>query len=261
MSIKPSPQTFSEDVLENWNRALEQQSLEEVLEWCYHNLPGLVQVTSFGSAGMCILHAMSKLKLKVPVIFLDTLYHFEETLEHARQVTQQYQLDVHWYRNAEVSTRAEFEALHNSTDMWISDPTRFEQLTKVGPLERALNELNVGAWFNGRRSDQGASREGIQILELDPTDGRIKVNALANWSREQVWEYLKNEGIPYNPLYDKSYSSIGDTVTTAQNSDPSQGERAGRFYQFEGTKTECGIHNRRKNLATIEVSKESVVVR
>jgi len=88
-------------------------------------------------------------------------------------------------------------------------------------------------------------RNELQILEIDEVDGRLKVNPLAFWSKDEVWAYLKREGVPYNPLFDKSYTSIGDSVTTTKNSDPNQGERAGRFYQFK-EKTECGIHNRRK---------------
>jgi len=259
MNTSISGEKLTPEVLEKLNAALSQCTLEEVLAWCYTALPilskgALVQVTSFGSTGMCILHAMSKLGLKTPVVFLDTLYHFQETLDHAHRVSAEYKLDMHIYRNPDASNRAEFEALYNSTNMWTSDPHRFEQLTKVGPLERALKELNVGAWITGRRADQGGLRQNIQILEIDPSDGRIKVNPMATWNRDRIWSYLRNEGIPYNRLYDQSYTSIGDTVTTTQNQDPSQGERAGRFYQFDGTKTECGIHNRRKRQATLESS-------
>jgi len=261
MNTNMSGEKLTQEHLEKLNAALAQCTLEEVLTWCFAALPtlskgALVQVTSFGSTGMCILHAMSKLGLKTPVVFLDTLYHFQETLDHARRVSEKYKLDMRMYRNLEASTRAEFETLYKSTNMWISDPHRFEQLTKVGPLERALNELNVGAWITGRRADQGGLRQNMQILEMDPSDGRIKVNPLANWNRDRIWSYLRNEGIPYNRLYDQSYTSIGDTVTTTKNEDASQGERAGRFYQFEGTKTECGIHNRKRRAATFETSAE-----
>jgi len=237
---------FTTEYLQQMNQILSQQSLESVLEWCSSSLPNFVQVTSFGSTVMVVIHALHKLGIKLPTIFLDTLYHFEETLEHARQVEKEYGLEVHWYRCKLASTRADFERIFKSDDMWISNPHKYEQLTKVEPLERALDELKVGAWMSGRRRDQGGLRNDLQILEIDEIDGRLKVNPLAFWTKDEVWAYLKREGVPYNPLFDKSYTSVGDSVTTIKNDDPNQGERAGRFHQFSGEKTECGIHTRKR---------------
>jgi len=234
---------FTNEYLQQMNQMLSQQSLESVLEWCCSSLPNLAQVTSFGSTGMVILHALHKLGLKPPTVFLDTLHHFDETLEHARQVEKEYGIEVHWYHCKLASTRSDFERIFKSTDMWISNPHKYEQLTKVEPLERALEDLKISAWMSGRRRDQGGLRDDLQILELDEIDGRIKVNPLAFWTKDEVWAYLKREGVAYNPLFDKSYTSIGDSVTTTKNTDPSKGERAGRFYQFKD-KTECGIHTR-----------------
>jgi len=236
------------EYLNSMNTVLAQKSLDEVLEWCYRSLPHLYQVSSFGSTGMVIMHALHKLGLKVPVIFLDTLYHFQETLEHAKQVEDQYGLEVYWYRCKLAQTREDFERIFKSKNMWIEDPHKYEQLTKVEPLERALCEKNVFAWITGRRRDQGGMRTDIKILEIDAVDGRLKVNPLAFWTREEIWNYLKRENVPYNPLFDKSYTSIGDSVTTTI-SDPNMEERGNRFYQFQG-KTECGIHNRRTNKAS-----------
>lgn len=235
---------FTDEYLQNMNQVLAQQPLGAVLEWCCNSLPNFFQVTSFGSAGMVVIHELHKLKLNVPTIFLNTLYHFEETLEHARAVEKKYGMTVYWYRCPKAETREEFERVFKSNDMWISHPRRYEWLTKVEPLERALNELKVGAWITGRRRDQGGLRNEMPILEID-VDGRIKVNPLAHWTRQEVWDYLAREGVPYNPLFDKSYASIGDSVTTSKTTDLSQGERSGRFYQFDGKKTECGIHIRR----------------
>jgi len=242
---------FTSEYLEHMNTVLAQQPLEAVIQWCYNSLPNFHQVTSFGSTGMVIIHAIHKLGLKVPVIFLDTLYHFEETLAHAKEVEEKYGLQVSWYRCAKASTRAEFEKYYRSDDMWISAPQKYEWLTKVEPLDRALEELKVGAWITGRRRDQGALRTDLSILELDPADGRIKVNLLAFWSKDEIWAYLRREGVPYNPLFDKSYASIGDSVTTTQTSN-GEGERSGRFHQFGGAKTECGIHVRKRPIEAAE---------
>lgn len=244
---------FTSEYLESINGVLAQQPLSEVLTWCFSSLPNLFQITSFGSTGMVVIHELFKLKLnQVPAIFLDTLYHFEETLEHARAVAQKYTLTVHWYRCSQAATREEFEKVYKSNDMWVSHPRRYEYLTKVEPLERSLSELKVGSWITGRRRDQGGLRSDLPILELD-VDGRIKVNPLAHWTRQEVWDYLARENVPYNPLFDRSYTSIGDSVTTAVAADPTSGERAGRFYQFDGKKTECGIHIRRAPTQTQDV--------
>jgi len=258
------PSGFTDAYLESMNEVLSNQPLPSVLEWCCASLPNFFQVTSFGSAGMVIIHELHKLNLKVPVIFLNTLYHFQETLEHARAVEVQYGLQVFWYSCPKAANREEFEKVFKSSDMWISHPRRFEYLTKVEPLERSLEEHKVGAWITGRRREQGALRAEIPILEID-VDGRIKVNPLAHWTRQEVWDYLSRENVPYNPLFDKSYASIGDTVTTTQTTDLSLGERSGRFHQFGGAKTECGIHVRRTpapaypNSLTSSGSNESAV--
>jgi phosphoadenosine phosphosulfate reductase len=244
--VSSSLSLFTNEYLEYMNHVLSQQPLESVLEWCYRSLPNLFQVTSFGSSGMVVIHALSKMNLKLPVIFLDTLYHFAETIDHAHEVGTKYGLKLYWYKCSSASTRDEFETKFNSKDMWISEPARFEYLTKVEPLERALSEHKVQSWITGRRRDQGGLRTDLKILEIDPSDGRIKVNPLAHWTRDEVWRYLRREGVPYNPLYDQSYTSIGDVVTTAKNTNTDGSERAGRFHQFDGTKTECGIHTRRR---------------
>jgi len=244
-SSTASSAIFTPEYLESMNQILSQQPLETVLEWCCDSLPNFVQVTSFGSTGMVVIHALHKLGRKVPTIFLDTLYHFEDTIAHARKVEKDYDLELHWYQCKLASTRADFERIFRSTDMWISNPHKFSQLTKVEPLERALDDLKVSSWMSGRRRDQGGLRNDLQILEVDEADGRIKVNPLAFWTKEEVWAYLKREGVPYNPLFDKSYTSIGDSVTTMKNEDPSKGERSGRFFQFS-QKTECGIHTRKR---------------
>lgn len=249
---------FTEEYIQTLNQVLAQQTLGQVLEWCCTSFPNFFQVTSFGSAGMVVINELHKLNLKVPVIFLNTLYHFEETLEHARAVGEKYALEVYWFRCPKAETRQEFEKLYKSDDMWISHPRRFEYLTKVEPLERALGEHKVTAWITGRRREQGGMRTQLPILEVD-VDGRIKVNPLAHWSREEVWDYLAREGVPYNPLFDQSYASIGDTVTTSKTTDLSQGERAGRFHQFGGAKTECGIHIRRpRPLPDVKTSSSEV---
>jgi phosphoadenosine phosphosulfate reductase len=115
----------------------------------------------------------------------------------------------------------------------------------VGIFELSLPEIFRGRVLTQFFRDQGGERNKLPIVEIDAVDGRIKINPLANWSGSQVWNYLKLNGVMWNPLHDQGYRSIGDKMTTKPVSND-EGERSGRFYQIP-EKTECGIHNRPKN--------------
>jgi len=152
---------------------------------------------------------------------------------------KKYGATVHWHRSESASSREEFEKIHGS-ELWINDSQTYDYLTKVRPLELALESHGVTSWITGRRRDHGGLRSDLKILETDPSDGRIKVNPLASWTNKDVWKYIVNEKVPYNPLHDLGYNSIGDSVTTVPTGSQT-GERSGRFQQIKG-KTECGIH-------------------
>ncbi len=226
--------TLDLDIL---NQRFDQASPQEILAWCIENIPqGLVQTTSFSL--LPITHILYKaLNHPVPVIFLDTLHLFPETLETAQKAKTLYDLDLHVYRAVGVNSREAFADRYGEA-LWDQDIERFYELTKVEPLQRSLNELNVKAWITGRRRDQSKTRQHLPIFERDE-NGRLKVNPLANWTSKDVWAYTFEHNVPYNPLHDQGYTSIGDqplTTPTAANED----ERAGRWRGSE--KTECGIH-------------------
>jgi len=233
---------FSDQHLAFINQKLSGRTPQQILMWCADTLPGLVQVTSFGATGMVILDMMSKLGISMPSIFLDTLHHFEETIHHANWMEKKYDLKLHRYSCQNASTKEEFEKLYGE-ELWIADDKRYDYLVKVEPLERALRELNVKAWITGRRRDQGGMRANVEVLEFD-VDGRLKVNILANWSWEDVWQYVNENKVPYNTLYDQNYKSIGDYHSTRPVAS-GEDERSGRFFH-QKEKTECGIHNRWK---------------
>ena len=223
--------------LKTLNQRFDQASPQEILAWCIRNIPqGLVQTTSFSL--LPITHMLYKeLSHPVPVIFLDTLHLFPETLETARNAKAQYNLDLHTYRAVGADSETAFAARYGEK-LWEKDIERFYELTKVEPLQRSLDELGVKAWITGRRRDQSETRRDMPIFERDE-DGRLKVNPLANWTNKDVWTYIFKHDVPYNPLHDQGYTSIGDrplTTPTAAGED----ERAGRWRGSE--KTECGIH-------------------
>jgi phosphoadenosine phosphosulfate reductase len=173
----------------------------------------------------------------VPVLFLDTLHHFQATLDTVDRATGYYGLDLRVYRAQGVSSREGFAARYGER-LWVNNINRFHYLTKVEPLERAMREMEVVAWLTGRRRDQSISRQHMPILELDG-QGRLKINPLANWTRKQVWTYTFDHNVLYNPLHDQGYTSIGDEPLTTPIA-AGEHERAGRWRG--SAKMECGIH-------------------
>jgi phosphoadenosine phosphosulfate reductase len=223
------------------NQRFESAHPLEILAWAIANVPsGLVQSTAFGVDGLVILDLLYRElhpQPAVPVLFLDTLHHFPETLELARTVTQTYGLDLRTYHTLDASTREEFARRYGDR-LWETDVNRFHHVTKVEPLQRGLQELGAIAWITGRRRDQSSSRANLPIMEWDDQH-RLKINPLATWSYKQVWSYIFQHGLTYNPLHDQGYASIGDEPLTTPITQ-GESERDGRWRGSE--KTECGIH-------------------
>ncbi|PLZ90789.1 phosphoadenosine phosphosulfate reductase [Fischerella thermalis CCMEE 5198] len=225
--------------LDQLNQKYENAHPSEILAWSVENIAtGLVQTSAFNVDDMLITDILYReLKHRVPVIFLDTLFHFRETLELVEKAKQIYDLDLKVYKILDVDSREAFAAKYGD-ELWEKDIAKFHQLTKIEPLQRGLAELNTVAWITGRRRDQAVTRANMPIFEIDG-NGRLKINPLANWTRKQTWGYVAEHGVIYNPLHDKGYPSIGDepiTTPVAEGED----ERAGRWRGFG--KTECGIH-------------------
>ena len=181
----------------------------------------------------------------VGVIFLDTLYHFPETLALLNRVQDRYPLKkINVFKPADVSTAPEFEKKYGEK-LWETNDSQYDFIAKVEPAQRAYRELSVNAVLTGRRRSQGGKRGDLDIIEMDDA-GVVKVNPLANWSFQQVQDYVKANDVPYNELLDRGYKSIGDWHST-QPIKEDEDERAGRWRGQ--TKTECGIHNPRSKYA------------
>jgi phosphoadenosine phosphosulfate reductase len=204
-----------------------------VIEWAVERVgkQRLVLSTSFQPTGMVNIHMLAKIAPEVPVVFIDTLFHFDETLAFADRVANQFALDVRVYRPAE--SREEFERMYGER-LWERDLDKFHHVTKVEPMERALKD--VGGWITGRRRDQASSRADMPVVEIGE---RIKVNPLAAWTRKEVWSYIVKHDVPYNPLHDRGYSSVGDAPLTTPVAE-GEDERAGRW-RGQG-RMECGLH-------------------
>ena len=192
-------------------------------------------VSSFGAESVVMLHMLSQIDRTVPVIFLDTEMLFPETLSYQREVAERLELtDLRRIRPDRAATLAQDGdgVLHRS------DPDACCALRKSEPLERALSGFD--AWITGRKRFQGGARVALEFFEADE-DGRIKVNPLAHWAREDVQDYILNNRLPRHPLVKQGYRSIGCAPCTSKVN-AGEDERAGRWRGQE--KVECGIHFR-----------------
>lgn len=247
---------FTKKHLQFLNRQLQFLEPQDVLRWCITSLPQLFQTTAFGLTGLVTLDMLSKLKIPRPqmvdLIFIDTLHHFHETLDLVDKVREKYPLvNVHVIKPAGVDTADEFAHKYGER-LWETDDNRYDYLVKVEPSERAYRELNVHAVLTGRRRSQGGKRGDLPIIEIDES-GLIKVNPLANWTFQQVKQYITDNDVPYNALLDQGYKSVGDWHSTQPVAE-GEDERSGRWKGQK--KTECGIHNPRSKYAQFLMEQE-----
>jgi len=234
---------FTPTHLKHLNEHLSKLPAEKILEWAILTLPNLFQTTAFGLTGCVIADMISKISLDqnnrnhiVPLLFLDTLYHFPETLELTNKFATHYHVPLKVYKPVDTNTVEEFEQTHGQK-LWEINEDIYDFLVKVEPARRAYTELGVSAIITGRRRSQKGDRAEIAIIEADDT-GIIKLNPLAHWDFQQVWSYIKANEVPYNALVDQGYKSIGDWHSTRAPTNDSD-ERSGRW---DGNKTECGLH-------------------
>ena len=204
--------------LDDLNQRFNTAHPREILAWCVENIPtGFVQTSAFNIDDMVItdiLYRDLKPATPVPVMFLETLHHFPQTLELVAKAKDLYNLDLKTYKIPDVDSREAFAAQYGDA-LWDTDIQQFHHLTKIEPLQRGLAELNTVAWITGRRRYQAVTRADMPVFEID-TNGRMKVNPLANWTRKQSWEYVAEHGVIYNPLHDQGYPSIGDEPITTK---------------------------------------------
>jgi len=199
--------------------------------------PRLAFTCSFGGTGIVLAHVIAMHRLPIPVYFLDTGYLFPETLALRHQFAERYGLEV-------IDVRPELSVLRQAErdgdELYRRDPDRCCALRKVDPMRQLLEGLD--AWVSGMRRDQSASRGEVEVLERHTlADGRViaKINPMAHWTRQDAWRYIAGNDLPYNPLADRGYKSIGCWPCTRPVGD-GEDERAGRW---AGTgKTECGLH-------------------
>ena len=213
---------------------IEAMPAEEVLRWAYDEFGDRLCLTcSWQKQSSVLVHLVSELGLGIDVIELDTHLFFKETYETREALVARYDLNL---IRPEIITVAE---QHNQEgpNLWESDPDRCCHIRKVEPLIRALDPYD--AWISGIRRDQSPSRANARKVERSERYGVWKIQPLADWDEERVWSYIVANDIPYNPLHEAGYRSIG-CIPCTRPIRPDEEERAGRWAGSD--KLECGIH-------------------
>jgi phosphoadenosine phosphosulfate reductase len=219
------------------NRELKDATPQEILRWAVDTFhPRLTMATAFGPEGCAILHMLSEIEPRVRVFNLDTGYQFAETLALRDRIAEQYGIEVELIRPD--TTVAEYEATHGGP-LYGTDPDRCCRDRKILPLRRAV--AGYDAWISSIRADQSAHRAKAEVVGWDAKFGLVKINPLLTWSHRDVWAYVVANKVPYNPLHDQGYPSIGCWPCTRAVAVGETDERAGRW--AGQAKSECGLHS------------------
>ena len=223
------------DELRQVGNALTGKSAETILKWALNTFPGRVTMaSSFGLEDVVLIDQVTDLVSSPDVFFLDTGLLFAETYQTLGAIESRYGFKV---RCIEPELTVDEQNERYGTKLWARDPDACCGLRKVAPLKRAL--LNYSAWITGIRREQSATRAQAQAVEWDQAHGLVKINPLVLWSTEEVWTWIRERGVPYNPLHDQGYPSIGCAPCT-RPVQPGDDPRAGRWSGFD--KKECGLH-------------------
>lgn len=238
MSPVPDPLTAAESprALTELNQWLGSISAEERVTWALESLSGEHALSSsFGAQSVVSLHLTTRIRPDIPVILIDTGYLFAETYRFVDELSESLSLNLKTYRP--LIGAAWMEARFGKLwEQGIEGINRYNRLRKVEPMQRALSELGVRTWIAGIRRSQTQARNGIDFLEL--RDDRWKLHPLADWSDRDIGQYMAKHGLPYHPLWNDGYISIGDVHTT-RRWEPGMIEEDTRFF---GIKRECGLH-------------------
>jgi phosphoadenosine phosphosulfate reductase len=218
------------------NHAFVSLSAEQRVEQARELLPGAhVLTSSFGAQAAVMLHLVTRVIPKIPVILIDTGYLFPETYRFVDDLTARLELDLKVVRS-DASPAWQESRFGKLWDQGLEGIEQYNRINKQEPLERALKDLGAETWFAGLRRVQADTR--AQIAPIGFKRGRYKVHPLFDWSDRDVGQYLEKHRLPYHPLWDKGYLSIGDWHTTRSLAEVDSMEEL----RFFGLKRECGLH-------------------
>lgn len=226
--------TFSQAVIDSLNVAMGSQTPEEIITWAVETFaPQIAVSSSFQTQSLPLLRIASRIDPEILVFFLDTGFHFWETLMFRERLQREMGLHI---QNLYPDKQWQSFLTRFGRELYQQDPDLCCFLRKVQPMQKGLT--TVRAWITGIRRDQTATRRNAKILELEPS-GLLKINPLLNWTGQDVENYIRQHNLPAHPLFEKGYRSIGcKPCTRAVRID--EDERAGRW-DGKG-KTECGLH-------------------
>jgi phosphoadenosine phosphosulfate reductase len=237
---------LAEEQIQELNLRFERAEPLEIVEWTLRD-SGLARVgvaSAFQAEGTAIIHMAAAIRPDVPVLFLETGFHFAETLAFKERLTELLALNV-VDLTGDHTVQSQAETF--GPRLYERDPKHCCELNKVIPFDRALRGYD--AWMTSMRRDSAWTRKNTPIVSQTrfEDDGKrlVKINPVANWTRQEAWAYMKDNALPHNPLYDLGYSSIGCAPCTRLVF-PGEDERAGRWSGL--LKTECGIHVRESQL-------------
>lgn len=220
------------------NKTFASSSTPEILQWiCREWRTELAMISSFQLTGLVLIHMLKTLRSLPDLYFIDTGFHFPETLDFVAKIESLWKLKV-------VRVRAEKDPQASSKNgappLYESDPDSCCRIHKVEPFRRVKIESGRTRWISALRRDQSPTRSNHRLFMRDD-DGHIRVHPMIHWTREQIWEYVIRHRLPYHPHYDRGYTSIGcfPPVCTRRNGS-TEDERAGRW--SGRNKKECGLH-------------------
>ena len=221
--------------LARWAADLEERTPRDILAWAAGRYAGrLAFATGFGPEGCVLIDMIGRERLPIDIFTLDTGLLFPETRDLWRRLEARYDLRI---RSATPELSVEDQAVLHGERLWERQPEHCCGMRKVAPLRAEL--ARVDAWISAIRREQTPQRAGARVVEPDAKFGSIKINPLVRWTKRQVWAHILEHGVPYNPLHDRGYPSIGCAPCTSIV-EPGEDDRSGRW---RGTaRTECGLH-------------------
>ena len=218
------------------NQQLNRLGAEERVRWAFEHLEAEHAVSSsFGIQAALMLHLVTQVRPDIPVILTDTGYLFPETYRFIDELRERLKLNLRIYR-AELSPAWQEARWGKLWEQGIEGIERYNQINKVEPMTRALRELQVRTWFSGLRREQAQTRAQLPVLAIQR--GVFKFLPVVDWTNKDVHYYLKQYDLPYHPLWEEGYLSVGDVHTTSKW-EPGMSEEETRFF---GLKRECGLH-------------------
>ncbi len=233
----PRPgQHWNEQQLDAVNPCLEKMSAVDRVQWALDFLPDEVVLTSsFGVQAALMLHMVTQLKPRIPVVLIDTGYLFDETYRFIDELQRKLDLNLHIYR-PELSPAWQELRYGKLWDQGADGIRRYNYINKVEPMQRVLKDLKVGTWFSGLRRTQSDTRNDLPVLQRQ--GNVVKVFPVVDWSNRDVHRYLKHHKLPYHPLWEQGYASIGDR----HSSRPMLLGETEQDTRFSGLLRECGLH-------------------